>query len=99
MAQTHGLLELLQRDGNSVHYRALAETVAIDLRTVADPIVRAQLARYDAAGIETVVKVAATDLGFVNLYVVGCDRTDASGGLPVMRRPAAKQSIRWRRSP
>ena len=31
-----------------------------------------------------VVKVAATDFGFVNLYAVGYDRAEASGGLPVM---------------
>ena len=84
MAQTHGLLELLQRDGNSVHYRALAGTTAIDPATVTDPAARALLDRYDAAGIEIVIKVAATDFGFVNLYVTGYDRSEASGGLPVM---------------
>ena len=84
MAQAHGLLELLQRDGNSVHYRALAGTAAIDPGTITDPAARALLARYEAAGIEIIIKVAATDFGFVNLYVVGYDRTDASGGLPVM---------------
>ncbi len=84
MAQAHGLLELLQRDGNSVHYRALAGTTAIDLRTITDPAARALLDRYDAAGIEIIIKVAATDFGFVNLYVVGYDRSEASGGLPVM---------------
>ncbi len=84
MAQSHGLLELLQRDGNSVHYRALAGTTAIDLGTITDPAARALLDRYDAAGIEIIIKVAATDFGFVNLSVVGHDRSDASGGLPVM---------------
>ena len=84
MAQTHGLLELLQRDGNSVHYRALAGTAALDPATVTDPTARALLDRYDAAGIEVVIKVAATDFGFANLYVAGCDRSEGSGGLPVM---------------
>ena len=84
MAQAHGLLELLQRDGNSVHYRVLAGTTAIDLSTVTDPAARSLLDRYNAAGIEIIVKVAATDFGFVNLYVVGCDRSESSGGLPVM---------------
>ncbi len=84
MAQTHGLLELLQRDGNSVHYRAFAGSTAIDLRTITDPAARALLDRYDAAGIEIIVKVAATDFDFVNLYVVGYDRSSASGGLPIM---------------
>ncbi len=84
MAQAHGLLELLQRDGNSVQYRALARPQAVDLDTVTDPAARELLARYDRAGIEIVVKVAATDFGFVNLYVVGYDRDPAAGGLPVM---------------
>ena len=84
MAQTHGLLELLQRDGNSVHYRALAGTTAVDPGSINDPTARALLDRYDAAGIEIVIKVAATDFGCVNLYVVGYDRSEASGGLPVM---------------
>ena len=84
MAQAHGLLELLQRDGNSVHYRALAETTAIDPGTVTHPAARALLDRYEAAGIEIIIKVAATDFGCVNLYVVGHDRSESSGGLPVM---------------
>ena len=84
MAQAHGLLELLQRDGNSVQYRALARDVAVDLATITDPAARALLARYDEAGIEIIVKVAATDFGFVNLYVVGYDRDAAADGVPVM---------------
>ncbi len=79
MAQSHGLLELLQRDGNSVHYRALSDTTAIDRDTITDPAARALLDRYDAAGIEIIIKVAATDFGFVNLYVVGYDRSDSTG--------------------
>ena len=31
-----------------------------------------------------IVKIAATDFGFVNLYVIGYDRDPAAGGLPVM---------------
>ncbi len=84
MAQCHGLLELLQRDGNSVHYRALAGTTAIDPGTITDPAARALLDRYEAAGIEIIVKVAATDFGCVNLYVAGYDRAESGGGLPVM---------------
>ena len=84
MAQVHGLLELLQRDGNSVQYRALAGGVAVDPRTISDPFARELLDRYDRAGIEVFVKVAATDFGMANLYVVGHDREETAGGLPVM---------------
>lgn len=84
MAITHGLLELLQRDGNSVRYRALAGNTAVDLATITDLAARALLDRYDAAGVEIVVKCAATDFGMVNLYVVGADRVPVPGALPVM---------------
>lgn len=84
MAVAHGLLELLQRDGNSVRYRALAGGTAVDPATVDDPAARALLDRYDAAGVDVVIKVAATDFGMTNLYVVGADRDPGSGGLPVM---------------
>lgn len=84
MAVAHGLLELLQRDGNSVRYRALARGEAVDPATVDDPACRALLDRYDAAGVDVVIKVAATNFGLVNLYVVGADRDPAAGGLPVM---------------
>jgi ribosomal protein S12 methylthiotransferase accessory factor len=70
----HGLLELLQRDGNSVAYRALDRGVGIELDEVADPEVRATLARYDREGVEVVAKLAATDFGMANVYVVGFDR-------------------------
>lgn len=33
----HGLLELIQRDGNSVNFRALAGDTAVALDSVADP--------------------------------------------------------------
>lgn len=84
MAQVHGLLELLQRDGNSVQYRALAGGVAVDPRTITDPVARNLLDLYDRAGVAVFVKVAATDFGMVNLYVVGYDREETAGGLPVM---------------
>ncbi len=84
MAIAHGLLELLQRDGNSVRYRALAGSTAVDLATMTDPAARALLDRYDAAGVEIVVKCAATDFGTVNLYVVGADREPVPGALPIM---------------
>ena len=83
MAVAHGLLELLQRDGNSVQYRALASGTAVDPATVDDPFARNLLDRYDAAGIDVFIKVAATDFGCVDLYVVGHDRAQVPGGLPV----------------
>lgn len=73
-AVAHGLLELLQRDGNSVAYRALDRGVTVEPDSVADPAIRDLLGRFDREGVEVLVKLAATDLGMANLYVVGFDR-------------------------
>lgn len=73
-ALAHALLELVQRDGNSVTYRALDRGVAVDLQGVADPGTLDLLARVDAAGIDVVVKLAGTPLGMADLVVVGRDR-------------------------
>lgn len=82
-AVAHGLLELLQRDGNSVHYRALDRNIAVELDDVRDPETRDLLAFLDAQGIEVIVKLAATDFGMANLYVVGYDRDPARAPLPI----------------
>lgn len=73
-ALAHGILELLQRDGNSVQYRAMDQGVAVELDDVRNPETRALLAHLDAEGIEIIVKLAADDFGMANLYVVGYER-------------------------
>ena len=77
-ALTHGMLELVQRDGNSAGYRACDRGVRIDLgpdnQDVRHPQTRALLERLDAAGIDVIVKLADTNLGMTNLYVVGRER-------------------------
>ena len=83
-ALAHGILEALQRDGNSVHYRALDTGVAVDLDDVQNPETRALLAHLDAEGIEIIVKLAADDFGMANLYVVGYDRHTERAPQPIM---------------
>ena len=83
-ALAHGILEALQRDGNSVHYRALDTGVVVDLDMVEDPETRALLDHLDAEGVEIVVKLAADDLGMANLYVVGYDRDLEQVPQPIM---------------
>jgi thiazole/oxazole-forming peptide maturase SagD family component len=74
-AMAHGLLELVQRDGNSVAYRALDQGVAITgLDAVENPETRALLEKLDRLGIEVIVKLASTDFGIANVYVVGAER-------------------------
>ena len=73
-AFAHGLLELVQRDGNSATYRALDLGVAVRLGGVRDPATLALLDTLDRAGIDVTVKLASTDFGIANLYVVGAER-------------------------
>lgn len=80
MAVAHGLLELLQRDGNGLSIRALATTTAIDAATITDARARALLDEFEAAGIDVVIKLASTDRGIANFYVSGVDRAPAANG-------------------
>ena len=82
-ALAHGVLELLQRDGNSVNYRALDRGIAVELDEVRDPQTRALLKHLDEQNIEVLVKVAALDFDMVNLYVVGYDRDLTRAPLPI----------------
>ncbi|MFL1461589.1 YcaO-like family protein [Roseococcus sp. DSY-14] len=72
-ALAHGLMELLQRDGNSVSYRALDQGVAVALDAVEEAPVKALLEHLRGLGIGVTVKLAADDFGIPNLYVVGDD--------------------------
>ena len=83
-ALCHGLLELLQRDGNGLRFRALDAGVAIDLDAVRTPGTVALLAQLDAAGVEVIVKLACTEFGIANLYVVGLDRPGHEQGPPIV---------------
>lgn len=71
-AIAHGLMELLQRDGNAVNYRALDQGVVVD-PNAADAETAALLAKLRDLGIAVTVKLAADDFGIPNLYVVGDD--------------------------
>ncbi len=82
-AVAHGVLELLQRDGNSVSYRAMGRGVRVELDDVRDPATRDLLEFLNAEGVEVLVKLAATDFGLANLYVVGHDRDPARAPQPI----------------
>jgi ribosomal protein S12 methylthiotransferase accessory factor len=73
-ALSHALLELVQRDGNSVSYRALDQGVAVDVSSASDPETRRLMDHLDREGVEVIVKRAECDLDMTNLYVVGYDR-------------------------
>src|SRR4029079_7792077 len=83
-ALSHGIMELLQRDGNSVNYRALDRGIVIDVDEAADPDLLELLQRFDDAGIDVLVKLAATDFGLANVYVVGRERDPDAAAHPLM---------------
>lgn len=83
-ALAHALLEILQRHGNGIAFRAMDEGVVLDLDEVADPVVHRLLDRLDAAGIDVLAKVADTSFAIPNLFVVGIDRKECEAGAPIM---------------
>jgi ribosomal protein S12 methylthiotransferase accessory factor len=73
-AIAHGIMEALQRDGNVTGYRALDQGIVVEPDAVADAQVQGLLDRLRALGIGVTVKLASTEFGMTNLYVVGDDR-------------------------
>lgn len=83
-ALTHGLQELLQRDGNGLAFRALDQGIVLDLDgALDDPATRDLLDRFAAAGVEVLPKFASDEFGVANLYVVGRDHGPGTP-LPLM---------------
>lgn len=76
-ALSHALLELVQRDGNTVSFRALEQGTLIDTAGLADPVTRQLLARLRAAGIEPQVRLASTEFAVV-VHVTGLDDDPAT---------------------
>ncbi|SBT65824.1 ribosomal protein S12 methylthiotransferase accessory factor [Micromonospora sediminicola] len=82
-AVAHGLLELLQRDGNTTAFRAMDAGVVIDVDEVHDPVIRLMLDRLADAGIEVLPKLASTAFGMPDVHVVGIDRQPETPALAV----------------
>lgn len=70
-ALAHALLEIVQRDGNGVTFRALDRGAVLDLAAVRDPVTLRTLDRLRAAGVEPLVKLASTGLGIPVVHAVG----------------------------
>lgn len=77
-AIAHGLLELLQRDGNTTAFRAMDPGTVLDLGAdrgaVRDPVTLRALDRIAGAGVEVLPKLASTQFGMAHVHVVGIDR-------------------------
>ncbi|UMY15991.1 YcaO-like family protein [Methylobacterium organophilum] len=78
----HGLLELLQRDGNGLLFRALDQGVMLDLDGIG-PETRGMLDRLAALGIRALPKFATDQFGLTNLYVVGYDENPDDAPAPI----------------
>jgi ribosomal protein S12 methylthiotransferase accessory factor len=82
-AVLHGLLELVQRDGNTVSHRALDTGVVVDLSGAGDRALRALVDDLAARGIDVDLKLASTEFATV-VHAVGTDRAAAAGEAPVV---------------
>ena len=81
----HGLLELLQRDGNGLVFRALDRGVRLDLPEAGmGAQTAALLASFEQAGIRIYPKFATDQFGLTNLYVVGHDLDGHAPAAPIM---------------
>lgn len=81
-ALSHAVFELLQRDGNSVNYRALDQGVGLDLTGAELPErVTSLFGRFAELGVVVQVKLASTDFGLNNVYVVGAQPSGETPGI------------------
>ena len=74
-ALLHGLLELLQRDGNCDSFRALDQGKVIDVDGIA-PATRQLMNHLETKGLTVIPKLARLTCGCVSVYAVGNDRSD-----------------------
>ncbi len=79
----HGVLELLQRDGNGLLFKALDQGVALDLPDPPPPAIAALIARFAAAGVRAIPKFATDEFGLCNVYCVGYEE-DRDPPVPIM---------------
>ena len=79
----HGIMELMQRDGNVVSFRALDQGIVVVPDEVGDPLVRDLLDRLHGLGIDVTIKLGSTEFGVANLYVIGDDHGRSTSPLQV----------------
>ena len=89
-ALAHGLLELLQRDGNGLGFRALDRGVVLTFGdstpegSGASAETLGLMRHLSDVGIEVIPKFASDEFGLTNLYVVGHDREGCAPASPIM---------------
>ena len=80
----HGLLELLQRDGNGLVFKALDRGIALDMPDPPPPSIAAIRERFERAGIRAIPKFATDEFGLSNVYCVGYEPDGRAPPLPIM---------------
>jgi len=83
-AAAHGLLEILQRDGNGLLFRAMDAGVHLTFAEPLPPRLQATIDRVAGAGIRVLPKFATDEFGFANLFVVGAERDGREPPTPIM---------------
>ncbi len=81
-ALCHALLEILQRDGNGLVFRAMDRGVAIEFDEDPGIEITGLLNRFAEHKVEVIPKFATTEFGIANLYVVSAD-ADPDADLPL----------------
>lgn len=76
-ALSHGLLELLQRDGNCTSFRAMDRGIDIELDELESSEIKATFKELELLGLRLRPKLASTEFGLTNLYVIA-EPTDNS---------------------
>lgn len=85
----HALLEIIQRDGDTVCYRALDTGVVIDLSATTDPQTAELLDSYHRQGVQPLVKLAESELA----TVVFCTGIDSAADTAADTGPLAVTAI------
>lgn len=85
-ALAHGVLELLQRDGNCTTFRAMDRGIDIELDVVESEEIKTTLSHLESLGLRIRPKLASTEFGLVNLYVIAqsIDGSNTSEPFPLL---------------
>lgn len=69
-ALVHGVLELLQRDGNCTAFRAMDRGIDIEIDQIENDEITKMMQHLARLGLRIRPKLASTEFGVVNLYVI-----------------------------
>ena len=93
MALSHGVLELLQRDGNCTRFRAMDRGIDLKLDRIDDPGIKRLLASLSENGLRVRAKLASTEFDLVNLYVIAEPEDDTITEDFVLKATACGEAV------